>query len=462
MTPHDQRAAAAPAPPPRPRRDGPALRALTAAALVAITSCYHAPAPLNPEGQSRWAESLRAATTSRPAATCPAQPVALPDAEAMALATHPALTAARAAARAAAAAAEVPLAREPELRVGTVRLDEVIAHEARFDVGLRARLSPPGTLDALAHAAREDARASTAEADDLALDHLATLRAAHAEALAARALVPLAAAEVTLAEARATRRERALAQGASTRLDRDRAALALDRARDGLAQAHTEADAAEAALGAALAAPAGCRVQAAGDPTASTAPAPLPPTEALVARALGQRPTVTRAAARVARAAALRFVAERERWPWFDFVQLDFEAGEGAEPTRWGLGLALTLPVFRLGGGEVEAREAEAWLARAEAERDVAAVADEVARAGLAVEAAEARLAAAREAARRSPPDTHAAWLAAAARGEADPDDVEALERDRIDLARRVVAASRAARDAWTALERALGGPPAP
>lgn len=429
----------------------------------AVAGCYRPPAALGPAERATWAREL--AVGVERGGSCPSAPLSLADAEALALSEHPALRVADAERRAAQAAVDEPRAREPELRVGTVRLDEVLDGGARFGVGLRAMIAPPGTLDAEAHAAREEARVVDAVAADQARLQLAEVRLAHAEALAAGARGAVAVRRLVLAEQALARRAEGARGGAVTRIDADRAELEAAAARDEVAAARAAVATAEDALAAAVGVHAGCGVEAVGvlgavaEGPGGEAGARLEELEALVGRALGRRPVVIAAEARVARGAARRFVAERRRWPWFDFAQIEYEAGEGATPTRWGLSVAVTLPVFRLGGGEVAAREAEAWLARAEAERDVAAVVDEVAAARRGVEVARARLEAAREALVSYPAARLEALAAAVVRGKVDPDEVTALARARLRLVEREIDAALAARRAWIALERAVGEP---
>jgi|GEM_PF-3461739 len=437
-----------------------ALLPLTVAALATASGCWHAPAPLGPEGRTRWAEGLLPPAASVGEGRCPAEP--LDEAAVIArVAGHPELRVADARARATEAAVDTPRERDPELRVGKIQLDEVIDGGPTFGVGVRARFERPGTLSAREHEATLEARVAQAERDELALTLASGARLAHARLIAAQADLAVRDRLVTLAEARADRAARAARAGAATRVDADLATLDLASAREAAARARADVDAEARALGDAVGAPAGCSVSARGDLGAWEAPAELPAVDALTRLALSRRAVVAAAAAEVERGTTRRFVAGRERWPWFDFAQLEYVTGD-LDPERWGLTLGISLPIFRLGDGQVAAADAEVALARARAERDVRSVASQVASARAAVDRANARLAAAREALASYPEARIEALREAAEARTASPDAAVEVEEARLALTRREIAAALALREALIALDAATGAPLAP
>ena len=429
-----------------------------AALLTVVGGCWHAPAPLGPEGRAAWAQELLAPSVPPPG-DCPVGP--LDETAAIArVARHPELRVADARARASEAAVDTPRERDPELRIGTVRLDELLDGGPRFGVGVRARFERPGTLAARTHEAELVATVARAERDETAGALVRAARLAHARAVAAAALVTLREREEALVATRAERIERAAALGGAARVEGDLATLDLASATEATARARADAADTAGALARAVGAPAGCTVVPAGAVDAWVAPAELPPVEALTTQALSRRAVVAAAAADVERGATRRFVAGRERWPWFDFAQLEYVTGD-LDPTRWGLTVGISLPLFRLGDGQVAAADADAWLARARAERDIRALAEEVATARARVVGAGAALRAARAALARYPEERLEALRAAAGAADVDPEAVERVERARLGLERRAIAAALALREAQVTLDAAVAsGPP--
>ncbi len=417
--------------------------AAVALSVLAASACFRPPALPTASDRAAWALRMlpdAAPTTAEAAAACPNGGLDEATAVSLALARDPALRARRAAVRAAAAQAEAPRAREPELRVGTVRLDRLLDGTPRFGVGVRAFFEAPGVLDARAFEGALDTEIADADADDAARRRVAEVRRRHARAAARQHLLALREAAVERARGRVARARDATKRHAAPAIDGTRARLALAGAVDAAARARAQVQADMAALSVATGVPEGCRLVQANETTATAED--VPASELLVAEALAARPAVRRAWARLAQTDARTFRARAERWPRLDFAQVEWFTHETPDAAAWGLTLGVTLPIFALGGGEVEAAEAEGALRRAEAELAAQRVADEVrlARAELSaqrrrLDALDANLAALEPAALEARAQESAEVDPTSADARAALEALDALKRRRLDAA---------------------------
>lgn len=119
------------------------------------------------------------------------------------------------------------------------------------------------------------------------------------------------------------------------------------------------------------------RLQSEGDPLAFRPP--RIEQERMVASALEHRMEVKSAGARCARAELGVKAANRQRYPWFSFVQLSRRAAVGEDPASWGFQWGVNLPLFNWrGSGELQANSAELAQCRLQQQAVKAGIAAEI------------------------------------------------------------------------------------
>jgi outer membrane protein TolC len=268
----------------------------------------------------------------------------------------------------------------PQLRFGLNDLGSTVVGPT-VELDLRIPLTNPAIVSARVRAARAEAAAATSDADALQAlveAEVTDLYLAVAAQPAQRALWDrLIAGRRALAE----RAERGRALGLATAVDAVRAQRAVTEA-----VADAEGWAAEVALErealcAHLGVPAGSDLD--------LAPVDLAPVSDLeIEAALARRPDVRAALARVEAARSARAEASATAWPWVDFVQIGLNAPDG-EPVEPQVQVAVRVPIWSLGRGEVRAAKAEEAARLAELDAVVLQTAQLVAVAQAAVEASE-------------------------------------------------------------------------
>ncbi|MCB9731450.1 MAG: hypothetical protein H6745_02310 [Deltaproteobacteria bacterium] len=418
------------------------------ALAAGVAGCY-APSALvtTPEGRARWATDALAAAEARPA-TCPSGALRLADAVALGVARSPEVAALRARARASAVAAEErPREKDPELRVGTVRLDGLIDGDASFGVGPRVWFERPGTLSAAADEDRlgaEVAAGTPARArPPRGKTWPAPSRAPSGRAGRARASrAPSCRGLPRRRREGPRRREREPARARRRRRRARRRPLGRDAGR---ARRRPRA-------GRSAATPRPPGELRGRDLEPAEAPAGVADADALVARALGARGVVAGRTAWLAASEARIYQARAAAWPWIDFAQIEWFASSDPAPDAWGVSSASPSPLplgrrrgrGRGGRGERAARRGRARRPPGRGRGAGRRAAWESAEADLAE--ADAALAAWR-----------AASPAEARPGVLDRGRVYREQRRGVTLAARRAAAEQAAAEALAALEAAVG-----
>jgi cobalt-zinc-cadmium efflux system outer membrane protein len=424
-------------------------------------ACFHA-TPYSPTAaQEQWRsmrdeEAARASATAASAATGPG--LTADETYALALAHSPDVMALSAMTDA--ATAEIQAERQlenPQLRLTSFNIDDVVANQPALNIGLRMPIPRPGTVRARVAGAEgaaegqrnltEDAKRLLREQVDLLFAQLAVLSADLEHATRA-------------AELQAERREQLdvrAGHSVSTRVDVALAAVEEAEVREDLVELRD----AIALTQEQLARLAGIRgpVRFEIDPEL-VRPAEPVERDLLIERALASRPELRTAHAFVVEAEAEAHVARAEAWPWFDWVQLQYRAAPGSTPTAFGLGVSITLPVLSWNRGAIKASKALVRQRKAEQDARIVAIADEVDAAAALVERTRERvLALERELLPAVEVATHEARSALAS-GTIDALDANEVEIKAVAAKRTHLAALLEHRQAVVALEALVGGSP--
>lgn len=412
-------------------------------ALAVFGGCYRPVGALTtPDAQLAWVQRLGPTTT--PDATCPDRALDEAGVVALAVSRNAEIAAFEGEARWLEASADASQARAPQLRMNNLRFDEVLASTPRFEVGLRVPFDKPGTLDAQYDALHQEALAVRARAAEEARRVALDVRVALARYHGWKALVHVAATERGLAQAEVDRLRAGVASKAVGAVELAAAELALIEADGGVARAEGEAARWHAVIAAAIGT---CALpEAAVDGWRNE----VVPGErdALVKTALSERPSLRRYAALAGIAAARRWEANAQAWPWLDWVQVGYELTDPIVTDTWVFSLAIDIPIANWDGAHVRAAEAEERAVKEAARRDVAAIVAEV-DAALAEWRACVDTLAALERTRAGFDEARLATLERAAQqGTADPDDIFAIKRDLGRIERRRVEALIALREA--------------
>ena len=266
--------------------------------------------------------------------------------------------------------AEIELAdqwEDPELRISEISIDDMLDGEPTLELALRIPFQRPGslsvkrTLSALSYA-HLNARIRSAE-HKLAVDirrlyfHLAMVELDLQEV----------AQEITAREKHVDLVRRRVRAGVSVELDLSMASLPHAQALDEHARIISKQRALEAQLSKMLGQRRNYtpRLVPISLTPAQTA---LAPVDSYIKRAISTRPELHRAMLRKEHASALTYLAKQRQWPWPDFAQVSYEIRHPLQPTRFGLALALKIPVFEWAGNRVEVHDAELKLRETEEE----------------------------------------------------------------------------------------------
>jgi outer membrane protein TolC len=428
---------------------------------LAAAACFHA-TPWSPTAaQDQW-RAMRDEETARTEAMASAKDGGGPsltadETYALALAHSPdvstlsALTDTK--------AAEIQAARQlenPQLRLTSFNIDDVLANQPALNIGLRWPIPRPGTVRArvagASHAAEsqrgltDDAKRLLRGQIDLLFAQLAVLSSDLEQATRA-------------AELRAERRDQlALRAGSAVATRVDVALAEVEQAQAG--EDVTALRVAIADIEEQLARLAGVRgaVRFQVEPEQLDVVEATLDRDALIERALESRPDLRTTHALVVEAEAEAHVARAEAWPWFDWVQLQYRAGPGSPPTAFGFGVSITLPVLSWNRGAIKASKALVRQRRVEHDARIIAIADEVELAAARVErtgqrvlAIEQQLLPAVELATREARD-------AVATGALDPMEANDVELQAVDARRAHLSALLEHREAVVMLESVVGG----
>lgn len=268
------------------------------------------------------------------------------------LAHHPAVEAGRAGVLEARAATDLNRwLGDPELRVRT----ETLTRNRDTRVGLRLPVPGPGVPGAERRAAEAQLGASAAEADAVAAQIAAAVRADYALVRYAEARHAILAGLAEKAQERAALIGHMVEAGTATSLEQASASLEAREARDRAERAREARMMAEQAVRRWTGQPAGttdCAGLGAIDPE----------------HAVESHPAVREARAEAEEAGANAFIARRERWPWPSFVEITWvrEHGDGENGVLFQAGIDLPVPSTSI--EEALAREHRRRLESAAAE----------------------------------------------------------------------------------------------
>jgi cobalt-zinc-cadmium efflux system outer membrane protein len=368
-------------------------RALILLPVAATAGCFHA-TPYSPTAaQEQWRaqHDEETARTSATAAASPAGPgLTADETYALALVHSPDVT--MLSATTDTAVAEIQAARQlenPQLRLTSFNIDDVLANKPALNIGLRMPIPRPGTVRARVAGAEqaaegqrgltEDAKRLLREQIDLLFAQLTVLSVDLEQAERAVALQVERRKELDL------RTELAV----STRVDVALAVVEEAEARKDLVELRDTIALSEQQLARLAGIHGPVRFQL--DPELLRPAAPVE-RDVLIERALGARPELRTAHALVVEAEAEAHVTRADAWPWFDWVQLQYRAGPGSPPTAFGLGMSITLPLLSWNRGAIKASKALVRQRKAEHDGRVVAIADEVDAAAAAVERTRERV----------------------------------------------------------------------
>lgn len=438
-------------------------RALTLLLPLATAGCFHA-TPWSPTiAQDEWRamrdeEEARAAAAAEPTRDGGGPSLTADETYELALAHNPEVTSLLAVTETAVAEVQVERQLEnPQLRLTSFDVDDVIIDRPELNIALRMPIPRPGTVRArvagAAHAAEtqrglaDDAKRLLREQIDLLFAQLAVLSSDLEHATRA-------------AELRAERREQLAERAGSAVATRVDVALAeVERA-----EADEDVTAIRVAIAdieAQLARFAGVRgaVRFRIEPEQLEVVEAKLDRDALVERALASRPDLRATHAAMVEAEAEAHVARAEAWPWFDWVQVQYRVGPHTSPAAFGFGVSIRLPVLSWNRGAIKATKALVRQRQIEHDARIVAIADEVdvaarrvERTGQRVLAIEQQLLPAVELAAREARD-------ALASGALDPIDANDVELKAVQARRSHLAALLEHREAVVMLEALLGAP---
>ena len=272
------------------------------------------------------------------------------------------------------AQAEATGADATELRLGNLRLDRLLHGPERAELALRVPIARPGTIDGERRLVRAEAGVAEARAQ-LERARLAL------EVREAWARLEHAALRAELARELARRYEEAGARAGRkdaselTAVDKQAASAEALRAEAELAARLGEVARWREALAALVGAPIwGERAALVVEDTLVGADTNLMNG---LDEAHGRRAELDRLFAEREQASVAEALAEREAWPWFEWVQVGYEVDGGFFPDTFGFALSISLPFSAWDGAAAEAErvrlrtideEARRWLARIDGE----------------------------------------------------------------------------------------------
>lgn len=440
----------------------PLARALifSLSCTLLLAGCFRPHATGSTRALSTWHEVQAGANAPAPASPGePARPEGLTaeQAYALALARSPALAIEEA--RAEVAEAQIGAAKQlenPELRLTNFRLEEAILGTPQMNVGLRIPIPRPGSIKAKAQGAVHAAVGARALSD-------AAQRRLKADVY--RLFARMAAVEVQMSletdaeNLRAQRVELVRARvdkAAATRLDLALADVAVAEAAGEGERLRGERQQIEDELRRLTGAGPSVRFFADANELRLVDPGAEP--DALVERAIADRPELRAAQARVVQAEATEYVERNQAWPWIKWAQVSYLAGPGASPRTWAFSVNLDLPVFSWNRGKTRVAQALVRQRQAEERAEVAAVAHDVREAFARVERTAARVRALDEGLLAKLEVAAKEAEAALSAGTLDPLKAADLEARQIAARRQRLAALLEHREALIELEAAVGG----
>lgn len=434
---------------------------LSFSCTLLLVGCFRPHATGSERALATWREVQADANAPVSAGASPAAPamegLTAEQAYQLALARSPELAIEEA--KAEVAEAQVGAARQlenPELRLTNFRVDDAVLGTPSISAAVRVPIPRPGSVRSKAQAAVQGAAGARAVAEAARRRLRADIYRSFARMAALRAQMSL---ETDAEKLRAQRVELVRARvdrAAATRLDLALADVAVaeaagegERLQGELQRIEDElrrmtgagpsvrfyADARELQL-----------VDLGGDP------------EALIERAIADRPELRAAQARVVQAEAVEHSERNQAWPWLKWAQVGYLAGPGSTPRSWAFGVNLDLPVFSWNRGKTRAAQALVRQREAEERAQVVAIAHDVREAFARVERTAARVRALDEGLLAKLDVAAKEAEAALAAGTLDPLKAADLEARQIAARRQRLAALLEHREALIELETAIGG----
>ena len=339
-----------------------------AAILVALTACYTPPsaAPFTPAEVASWSAGPTAPRASNAQVSWDLDVEA---AVAYAMRNGPTARARRT--EEAIAEAEIGAAGQltnPELRVGRSTESSVVGATDRVVIALRLHPDMPWARDAKVAAARADLAAEHARSGSAQREVAAEIRRLYAALAFGEATRDVITKQLGVLAERQRVLAAQVARGTATQLEAilsDEDALDLEATRGTL---EVELARSRSALSTLIGAPHGQTWKPVWDLEALRAVTTTFDRSALRARALAARPELAEAAHRVQAADARAYRERARRVPWFENVQVERSVKDSVD---WAISLAITVPLFSLNGGEIDAADARTRSAT-EARRQLA------------------------------------------------------------------------------------------
>lgn len=435
-------------------------RALMLVALSLGAACYHATPYSASSSQAKWRAMRSGTSTSGARPTAPSSGAVLTVEQTYELALANNADVAALSAAADVAAAEVGAAKQidnPQLRLTGFNVDDVLANKTQMNVGLRVPIPRPGSVRARVEGAKQLARGRQSVTEDA--KRLIRARVYKLYARLAMLNEDLEQTESAMA-LRAERRDQIAARAelaAATKLDVAMADVLDARAKQdhAIVRDQIEVVEQELALIAGITAP----VHFAADPAQFEVFDSELDREALTELAMTNRPELVNAHANLEAAKADAYVARGEAWPWFDWAQVQYRAERNSQPSAFGFGVAIALPVLSWNRGAIKASRALVRQRQVEENARIALVAGEVDRAAGEVERTARRV---EEVERELLPQAEAATReaeAALASGALDPIVASEVDTQAVDARRVHLAALLAHREALIDLESVVGAP---
>ena len=435
-------------------------RGLMLTMLSLAAACYHATPYSASETQAKWRAMERGTSTPTGRTAPPSAGDVLTVEQTYALAVSNNADVAALAAAADVAAAEVGAAKQidnPQLRLTGFNVDDVIANKTQMNIGLRVPIPRPGSVRARVEGAKQVARGQQSVSEDA--KRLIRTRVYKLYARLAMLHEDLEQTERAM-KLRAERRDQIAARSelaAATKLDVAMADVLHAQAKQDHALVRDQIEVVEQELAriAGITTP----VHFAADPDQLAVVDRELDRAALTELAMEKRPELVTAHANLEAAKAEAYVARGEAWPWFDWAQVQYRAERNSQPTAFGFGVAIALPVLSWNRGAIKASRALVHQRKLEESARIAGIAAEVEQAAAEVERTARRV---EELEHELLPQAEAALReaeAALASGALDPIIASEVDTQVVDARRVHLAALLAHREALIDLESVVGAP---
>lgn len=435
-------------------------RTLMLVALSLGAACYHATPYSASSTQAKWRAMRSASSTSAGRTNPPAAGAVLTVEETYELALSNNADVAALAAAADVASAQVGAAKQidnPQLRLTGFNVDDVLANKTQMNIGLRVPIPRPGSVRARVEGAKQLARGQESVTEDA--KRLIRTRVYKLYARLAMLNEDLEQTETAMA-LRAERRDQIAARSelaASTKLDVAMADVLDARAKQDHALVRDQIEVVEQELARIAGITTPVRFDA--DPEQLGVVDRELNRDELTELAMASRPELVTTHANLEAAKSEAYIARSEAYPWFNWAQLQYRAERNAQPSAFGFGVAIVLPVLSWNRGAIKASRALVRQRQLEDNARIALVAAEVDKAAAEVERTARRV---MEVERDLLPQAEAAMReaeAALASGALDPIVASDVDTQVVEARRLHLAVLLAHREALIDLESVVGAP---